>query len=161
MVIQRVRLKDPIEQPERVLESVGKLKAKHGLVKEKSTEATECIKRFEEWVAMLPGRVETSVSVPDPDDDDYTLQLSIAREGKRWVVRYLYVPDIISENWDHTPSNLADASVIVKLAALPHLPRLVESMVESQDTLVNKLVKATSAFNTFAASVGIPTKAGG
>jgi len=120
---------------------------------------------FQDYLAKLPGRVESRCFGPYPDGPDshesgppIELCLRLAREGKDWILSCA----------THDPSNdeclefrpLLDAPLKVKLAAIGMFPDLLESIEKSQDELTQSIVKATDEFDRFVASLNAAGKAG-
>lgn len=144
---------------ESVVKAVEVLRDRHATVKRLTDELTNRIRRFEKWLSKLPGRVETLITMPDPDgDDDFQVALRALRSGKTWVVEYAYV---FQNDWDSlTWSLLGDAGVRLKVHAVSQLPRLIDEMVDSQECLVRDIGKAALRFDDFALRVGMPDTEG-
>src|SRR5688572_1139496 len=82
----------PLQMPERIRAATKRLADQQANVKAQAERLNACIERFEAWVAEMPGRVETSIAIPDPPPShedgapEYALYVRIARDGKRWPV---------------------------------------------------------------------------
>jgi hypothetical protein len=148
------------QQAEAISRSVGLLKERHVRVKDQATLVDQRIQKFEEWVATIPGRVETELTLPDPAGDERVeILLRLERSGKKWTVEYSY---IFNDDYDAlTFKPLVEAGIRLKVGMLPQLPRLIESMVESQDQLSKDIDEATKEFDNFAAlTMRLPNKEG-
>jgi hypothetical protein len=137
-------------QADLVLDSVWLLKERHSRIKSQTALVDQRIHQFEDWVATVPGRVETEIWVDDPDAGDVpAVSLHLDRVGKKWVVNYS-----VSWNGEYDASDrrpLTEAGIRFKVSMLSQLPKLIESMVDSQDKLSRDIEKATKQFDEFAA----------
>lgn len=144
---------DPLDQ------ALSELKTRHDEIKAQTEALNQRITRFQDWISTLPGRAETCIWAPAPDaPPEVELAIQVERVGKLWQVQCAYVheDECGSTNW--TP--LLEAGVRVKAAVLPLLPKLVESMVRSQQSLVQDIARATWEFDRFAEKVRMPMKEG-
>lgn len=118
-----------------------------------------CIERFESWIAVIPGRVETSIHLPDPDpvpEDpfDIALVLRVARDGKQWPISFGWWEAGDDEAIGWKP--LREASLDIKLYVIPKLPGLIVEMAIQQERLRSKIEEVAASFEEFASNVGMP-----
>ncbi len=136
-----------------------KLADERANVKTQTERLNACIERFESWVTSIPGRVESTIHLPDPtpeaaDPRDFELVVRVARDGKEWRVTWGYW-----ELGDDDPilwKPLREASVEIKLYVIPKLPSLILEMAEQQDRLKARIDAVATSFESFAGKVGIP-----
>lgn len=120
------------------------------------------IKATEEWLGNLEGRVQTTVSVQDPEDDSESRLFFLRLASGTWSLNFRYAaktdrPTIVPPgSWTLVRSGSLNA----KMAALAALPLLLEKIGKSQASLIDRLRRATAGFDELANRVGIPAKEG-
>ena len=144
---------DPVQQ------ALSALADRHDRVKSLSDSLTERIQQFEEWIGTLPGRVPTTIALPDPDrNDEYEIAIGLERAGKKWLVNYAYIFHGDYEGVELKP--LSEAGVKTKALVLPLLPKLIEAMVGSQERLAEQIEEANKEFDAFALRMKLPARKG-
>jgi hypothetical protein len=111
------------------------------------------IRAFEEWVAKLPGRVETTCTISSDADGENSTILNLKREGKEWTLYRYEWNEQMEHASDYKP--LRDASVLEKAFAVSQLPKVLTEMVTAQKSMVEQAQRSTREFDTFAKAIGL------
>ncbi len=122
------------------------------------------IQKLESWLAELPGRVETKVTIPDPDDpENYKFSLRLKRST--WALHYQYLERTTTPQgilWPTTNDWRAvrSAGLDAKMATVEAFPALLARMQEAQENLVARLREANTKFDRHADAVGLTHEEG-
>jgi len=127
---------------------------------EKASALSDRIRRLQEFLSKLPGRVETHLTIGRWDGiADLHLVVRFHRTGRHWIFSY----DFYHEHHPDEDSNwrqLVDAPLEVKIAVVNKLPELLSEMLSSQQTMIHLLDSAHETLNTLAAEFGLDEKEG-
>jgi hypothetical protein len=136
-------------------EALRQIEAGSVRVNQLATALSDRIKRFEDWITDLPGKVVTEVWVADTDDPRLPVEfgLLLSRSGKRWAV--FHASRLMNEPFGPDWAPLADASVETKIEAVKLFPRLLSEITAAQVKLVKELERTHADFDAFAGQVGI------
>ena len=144
--------------PTEILDSISK---KASDLRDAAETLTERITWFEEYLAKLPGRVETDYYGPHPDAEtaqeeaEMSLVLKLHRTGKIWSLSY----GSHHEGWNDNPENavefkpLVEAPLKFKIAAVKLFPNVLAAIEKSQDKLVAETKKAVTEVDKFTDSL--------
>lgn len=111
------------------------------------------IKRFEDWLSRLPGRVEAVCQINSESDGSQTEHLSLAREGKDWRLSVYWYDHGSGDT--HSEVLLRDAALERKMGAVTGFPSLLEAISKKQKFLATYAADAASEFDKFAEAIGM------
>lgn len=154
-----IRDADTAKQADAVRDAAERLAREQSALSAQTDRLNACIVRFEAWIGSLPGRVETTLGLPDPTPEENPpgleceLLVRLRREGKDWQLVWAFVElgDESSVNW----KPLREAGVDIKLYVIPQLPKLVTRMADSQEELKRRVDAVASSFEEFTRTAGI------
>lgn len=138
---------------------ISELESGNDEIKRVASGLNERIRRAEDWIAKVPGRVTTYVEMTDPyDGPEWTFHLRVTGGGDKWQLQFQYQNERHGLDEDAEWQALKDASIETKMAGLRALPLLFEQMRKAQLQFIEKMRDAQAVFDHFAESVGMPAK---
>lgn len=125
-----------------------------------ATRLSRKLSAFEDWLNLLPGKVEATLWIQDSDDDTglFYYGLRFHRIGKRWILD-LTLCHCDDPSPEYRP--VAESTVEEKLLVLGKASELLEAISNAQVKLEKRLANALSDFDEFAASVGLSIQSEG
>jgi hypothetical protein len=155
MSIPRVRLK-PV-----YLEIPSSIARKATEVHVAAQGLTKCIEDFANYLASLPGKVETVLWIADECDANLPEELisgylvKFHREGKRWTLSFDHTRAIDEGPPEYRP--LVEAPLNAKLRIIEKFPDFLVKMEASQDELLEKIRSTDSRFREFLSGLATRT----
>lgn len=123
-------------------------------VRRAATALSERIKKFEKWLAELPGKVAASHGEPHDEDGRETFNVSFDRSGKEWALSFFYF-DEEHQRFFGESGLLRDASVEIKMRAIRMFPKLLDAIYESQKSVVKLADERSAEFDAFVKDLDI------
>lgn len=133
---------------------VADLEAGSARISKLATSISQKLSAFEDWLNLLPGKVETTLWVDDPSvpNGDYQYGIRFHRVGKRWV---LELTNCHVADSDPLYKLVTDCSVEEKLLVVELAPQLLDKVSSAQAQLEKRLLTAHIEFDSFAKSIGL------